>query len=88
MLPFIRVDSVYMKEFTEEELLQFNGKDGRPAYVGYMGKVYDVTESFHWKNGVHWVHFAGTDLTREMEDAPHFDDLLLPFKIVGTLKEK
>lgn len=78
-----------MREFTLEELSEFDGKNGKSAYIGYMGKVYDVTGSFHWKNGTHWViHKAGTDLTDAMKDAPHFDDLLLPFKIVGTLKNK
>ena len=31
--------------FTKESLAQFDGKDGRPAYVAYQGKVYDVTGS-------------------------------------------
>ncbi len=77
-----------MLEFTVEELSEFNGKNGKPAYVGYKGKVYDVPGSFHWKKGNHWTHEAGTDLTEAMKDAPHFDDLLVPFKIVGTLKSK
>jgi predicted heme/steroid binding protein len=74
------------REFTGEELSEFNGRNGNRAYVGYKGKVYDVTDSFHWKNGDHWVvHVAGRDLTKEMKDAPHFDDLLFTFKVVGTL---
>lgn len=77
-----------MREFSIEELSEFTGKNGKPAYIGYNGQIYDVTGSFHWKNGNHWViHDAGKDLTREMKDAPHFDDLLLPFKVVGTLKK-
>ncbi len=76
-----------MHEFTEEELLEFNGRNGKRAYIGYKDKVYDVTGSFHWKQGKHWTHEAGTDLTDAMKDAPHFDDLLLPFEIVGTLKK-
>ncbi len=76
-----------LRIFTIEELKEFNGKNGKSAYIGYNGKVYDVTESFHWKNGNHWViHEAGSDLSREMSDAPHFDDVMLPFKIVGILK--
>ena len=31
--------------FTEESLARFDGRDGRPAYVAYQGKVYDVTGS-------------------------------------------
>ena len=75
--------------FTREELSEFTGKNDKLAYVGYQGKVYDVTGSFHWKNGNHAVlHEAGKDLTQEMRDAPHFDDLLIPFKVVGTLKDQ
>lgn len=78
-----------MRDFTVEELSEFTGKNEKLAYIGYKGKVYDVTESFHWKNGNHWiVHEAGTDLTDAMMDAPHFDDLLVPFKVVGILKTK
>jgi len=40
-----------MKEFTEEELAQYNGKNGNPVYVAYKGKVYDVSASFLWKDG-------------------------------------
>jgi len=75
-----------MKLFTEKELAEFNGRNGNPAYVGYKGLVYDVTGSYHWKEGRHWVfHDAGYDLTAQMEDAPHFDDLLMKFKVVGNL---
>lgn len=75
------------REFTLEELGEFDGKNGRKAYVGYKGKVYDVTGSFHWKEGTHWVvHQAGRDLTNEMKEAPHFDDLLFQFEIIGILK--
>lgn len=76
------------RSFTKEELSEYSGKDQRKAYIAYKGNVYDVTNSFHWKNGDHWVlHKAGKDLTREMKDAPHFDDLLFTFNIVGTLVE-
>jgi len=34
------------KKFTLNELKQYDGRDGRSAYIAYKGKVYDVTESF------------------------------------------
>lgn len=37
-----------MKKFTEEELAKYDGKNGRLAYVGYTGKVYDLSASFLW----------------------------------------
>ncbi|WP_367187989.1 cytochrome b5 domain-containing protein, partial [Sulfuricurvum sp. RIFOXYD12_FULL_44_77] len=40
-----------MQQFSEEELRQYNGKDGMPAYIAYKGQVYDVTSSKFWKEG-------------------------------------
>jgi predicted heme/steroid binding protein len=75
-----------MKEFTAEELAQYNGKDGNPVYVTFMGKVYDVSDSFLWKDGSHQVlHNSGMDLTDALEQAPHGGDVLEKFPIVGIL---
>jgi len=75
-----------MKEFTEEELAQCNGKNGNLAYVAYKGKVYDVTSSFLWKNGIHQVlHKAGVDLTDALEQAPHSGSVLEKFPVVGII---
>jgi predicted heme/steroid binding protein len=77
-----------MKEFTEKELAQYDGRNGKPAYVGYKGKVYDVSSSFLWKDGRHQVlHSAGVDLTGALEQAPHGDDLLEKFPMVGILRD-
>ena len=74
-----------MKEFTLEELAEFDGQDGRPAYVAYQGVVYDVTESAMWDEGDHeGQHKAGRDLTAEHEDAPH-DTYVTDFPEVGRL---
>ena len=76
-----------MKDFAEEELSRYNGKNGLPTYVAYQGRVYDVSDSFLWKDGNHQVlHNAGKDLTRAMKEAPHGDDLLRRFPIVGFLR--
>ena len=77
-----------MKQFSEEELSLYDGRDGRPAYIAYEGKVYDVTTSFLWKGGRHQVlHYAGRDLTKELENAPHGSDLLERVPVVGILRE-
>jgi predicted heme/steroid binding protein len=73
------------KKFSINELSKFNGKNGNPAYVGYKGKVYDVTESLQWSDGDHLGHEAGKDLTEQMEIAPHADDVMERFKVVGVL---
>jgi predicted heme/steroid binding protein len=74
-----------MKEFTLEELAQFDGRDGRPAYVAYEGDVYDVSASPMWADGDHeGMHAAGADLTEAHDDAPH-DVHIVDFPKVGTL---
>jgi len=53
--------------------------------VAYQGLVYDVTESRLWKNGKHYEHWAGQDLTEELEDAPHGVRVFDKFECVGRL---
>jgi len=74
------------RKFTLEELKQYDGKDGRPAYIAYKGKVYDVTGNFLWLNGDHQgEHAAGKDLTEEIASAPHGEENLERVKLIGTL---
>ena len=73
------------RKFTLDELRQFDGKNGKHAYVGYKGKVYDVTDSEQWLEGDHMGHVAGQDLTEDMEIAPHADDVMEKMKVVGVL---
>jgi predicted heme/steroid binding protein len=75
------------KQFTIEELKEFNGKNGKPAYVACKGKVYDVTDDYLWVEGEHQgEHSAGTDLTENISRAPHLEDVLDRVKLVGILK--
>lgn len=73
------------KKFNIGELKSFDGKGGRPAYIGYKGKVYDVSGSDQWGDGDHMGHEAGMDLTDAMEIAPHADDVMEKMKVVGVL---
>jgi len=75
-----------MRRLTKEELAQYNGKDGAPAYIAYEGKVYDVSHSFLWQKGRHQVlHTAGIDLTTELDTAPHGANMLERFPVIGML---
>lgn len=76
-----------MKEFDLEELSQFDGKDGKPAYIVVHGWVIDVSDSKLWKEGVHMKrHHAGKDLTTDIKAAPHSLETLAKFPQVGILK--
>jgi len=75
-----------MKEFDLNGLAEFGGSNGKPVYVAYQGKVYDVSKSKLWKGGVHQKrHYAGEDLTEDIEAAPHEPDLLKRFPQVGVI---
>ena len=75
-----------MKKINERELAQYDGKNGALSFIAFRGKIYDVSSSFLWKQGVHQVfHNAGRDLTDSIEEAPHGVDLLEKFPIAGTL---
>ena len=74
------------KTFTLEELKQSDGRDGRPAYFAYKGKVYDATDDPLWIDGDHQgQHKAGIDLTEELSQAPHGEDELAMVKLIGIL---
>jgi predicted heme/steroid binding protein len=72
-----------------EELANFDGRDGRQAYIAVNGTIYDVTESPRWENGLHPPdHLAGKDLTEELATAPHVRAVVERFPVVGTLEEQ
>lgn len=76
-----------LREFTLEELAQFNGKDGNAAYVAVNGKVYDVTEVPAWRGGSHQnTVVAGIDATEYISKSPHGLSVLNGLKVVGKLK--
>ncbi len=78
-----------MQEFEIADLEKFDGNEGRPIYVAYKGKVYDVTDSKLWRNGLHMKrHHAGQDLTADIQGAPHETDVLERYPQVGILKKE
>ena len=73
-------------KLTLEELQHFDGKEERPAYFAYKGKIYDVSSSKLWKNGSHMKkHPAGNDLTDMVHTAPHGDEKIFQMPVAGEL---
>ncbi len=78
-----------MKEFDPKELSKFNGKEERPAYVAYQGRVIDVSQSKLWKGGLHMTrHHSGNDLTTDIRAAPHTPEVLDRYPQVGVMQEE
>jgi len=73
-------------QYTLQQLALRNGQDKDEIWIAYKGIIYDVTESRMWRNGKHYEHWAGQDLTPELEDAPHTDAVFKKFSIIGELK--
>jgi predicted heme/steroid binding protein/uncharacterized membrane protein len=85
----LRREYYRMKEFDADSLSDFDGKDGRPVYIAYRGKVYDVSQSAMWKGGWHMKrHSAGLDLASEFPAAPHGEEVFERYPQVGILKQK
>jgi predicted heme/steroid binding protein/uncharacterized membrane protein len=77
------------RRFTRKELREFSGEEGRPTYVAFKGKVYDVSNSRLWTGGKHeGRHAAGDDLTESILSAPHGEEALVKFQVVGELVEE
>ena len=60
-----------METYTRQQLALRNGQDREEIWVALDGEIYDVSASRLWKKGQHYEHWAGQDLTDELQDAPH-----------------
>lgn len=71
------------------ELKRNTGERGTRKFIAHQGIVYDVTDCPKWRLDMHeWLHFPGQDLTSELPEAPHKEEV---FKhdcviIVGRLE--
>jgi len=85
----VSMRSPNMRRFTTKQLEQGRGKDGAPALVACRGIVYDVSHSYHWRNGRHHaLHSAGEDLTASLDRAPHGMELLERVPAAGVLVDE
>jgi predicted heme/steroid binding protein len=76
---------VDLQTYTKQQLALRNGQDKPQIWVAYKGIIYDLTESRLWKNGKHYEHWAGQDLTEELADAPHTEAVFEKLEKVGVL---
>lgn len=71
--------------YTRSQLALRNGQDRPEIWVAFQGLIYDMTQSKLWKNGKHYEHWAGQDLTDELADAPHSEKVFEKFNPIGKL---
>jgi predicted heme/steroid binding protein len=71
---------------TRSQLALRNGQDKEAIWIAYRGIVYDVTRSRLWRDGKHYEHWSGQDLTDELPDAPHGEKVFERFEAVGRLE--
>jgi predicted heme/steroid binding protein len=75
-----------MREITRKELASADSRDGAPTYIACEGLVYDVSDSFQWRQGRHQIqHRAGVDYGVNLRGAPHSAELLQRTPVIGTL---
>ncbi len=73
-------------QLTIEELAQYDGKNGRAAYVAVDGIVYDVTNNRAWAAATHFGLTAGRDYTAEFASChAGQQSLLATVPVVGRL---
>jgi len=76
------------REFTLQELAQYDGSGGKPAYVAVNGIVYDVSLDATWGGGTHFSLYAGKDLTNQFNGCHGGRlEVLRNLPKVGILKE-
>ena len=74
-----------LPQFTIQQLALRNGQDREEVWVAYKKLIYDVSKSKLWREGKHYEHWAGQDLTDELAEAPHNENVFDKFKAIGRL---
>jgi len=76
------------REFTLEELAEYDGSGGRPAYVAVNGIVYDVSLEATWGGSTHFNLYAGKDLTAQFNGCHGGNlEVLKNLPQVGSIQE-
>jgi predicted heme/steroid binding protein len=72
--------------YSPGQLALRNGRDREEIWCAYRGLIYDLARSRLWREGMHYEHWAGQDLTEELKDAPHSDRVFEKFPVIGRLQ--
>ncbi len=74
--------------WTLATLKQYNGSNGKPAYIAVNNTIYDVTNMGSWQGGTHHGITAGRDATQAFANSPHSKSLLSQLPVVGQIGKK
>ncbi len=83
--PLTQMNNITLPIYSRSQLALRNGQDKPEIWVAYKGVIYDVSISRLWRNGKHYEHWAGQDLTHELKDAPHTQSVFEKFDAIGRL---
>lgn len=76
------------RQFTTEELAQYNGKNGKAAYIAVEGIVYDISPNIEfWTTGINSSVIPGRDITAHIARVYGSLSVLRGLLIVGILKD-
>jgi len=82
----LKLSNSQLPSYTKSQLTRCNGQDSDKIWIAFKGDIYDVTPSRHWKAGIHYEHWAGQDLTDELKDAPHAEEVFKRYPKIGVLE--
>ena len=74
-----------LPKYTVSQLSLRNGQDKEQIWCAYKGLIYELNRSKLWRGGKHYEHWAGQDLTKEMADAPHLENVFDKWDPIGEL---
>lgn len=79
------IDGSELPTYSRSQLALRNGQDRPEVWIACRGLIYDVTHSRLWRNGTHYEHWSGQDLTAELGQAPHDERVFERLTPIGRL---
>jgi predicted heme/steroid binding protein len=74
------------KSFTIQDLSEYDGTGGKPAYVAVNGVVYDVSSEKTWGGATHFGLTAGKDVSAQFNSCHNAQAVLSKLPRVGVIK--